>query len=92
MTAETEEIEIEQGCPGPEGRGRAQGRECAARGRGRHGPGGRGAAELLTGAGVVVFRPPARNQLNCQLATQLFSIKDASETEQLISKLNICGI
>ena len=50
------------------------------------------AAAAGGGDGVVVFRPPARNQLNCQLATQLFSIKDASETGQLISKLNICGI
>jgi hypothetical protein len=29
---------------------------------------------------VVVFCPPAGKELNCQLATQLFPIKNASET------------
>jgi hypothetical protein len=50
---------------------------------------------VITGSGravVVVFRPPAGKELNCQLATQLFPNKDASETHQFISKLNICGI
>jgi hypothetical protein len=42
---------------------------------------------LFEWAIVVVFRPPAEKQLNCQLASQLFPIKDASETEQIISKL-----